>query len=421
VKSLKTLPLLLLALVLPSPASASAAPEYAPGAVIVKFRTGVQAAERRDALRDHGASLERPLPVARTVVARIPASEDVGQAARVLERDPRVVRAEPDVYVHAAAVPNDPLFGTQWSMHNSGQTVQGTAGAVGADIHAPEAWERTTGSPAVKVAVVDGGINFGQPDLQPNIWHNPGESGGGRESNGLDDDGDGFADDWRGWDFVQGDNDPSDNLGHGTHVAGTIAARGDNGIGVAGVAWQASLIPVRVLDNVGAGVCSDLAAGMAYAVRQGARIVNMSLGSHLPCQAERDVIDGAPDVLFVVAALNAGLDVDADPIYPCAYPSANIVCVAATDSSDGLAGFSNYGARSVDLGAPGVSVISSYVKWGPKVSLFTDDIDSPLADRWVTGGSPDTWTRTPFAGARSGGFSLANSQLGDYPANSDNC
>jgi subtilisin family serine protease len=146
----------------------------------------------------------------------------------------------------------------------------------------------------------------------------------------------------------------------------------------------------------------------------------MSLGSHLPCQAERDVIDGAPDVLFVVAALNEGNDVDANPIYPCAYPSANVVCVAATDSGDGLAGFSNYGARSVDLGAPGVSVISTYMKWDGRVSLFSDDLESPLADRWVTGGNPDTWTRTPLVGSRSGAYALSNSQLRDYAANTDN-
>jgi subtilisin family serine protease len=265
-----------------------------------------------------------------------------------------------------------------------------------------QAWERTTGSTDVKVAVLDGGINFDQPDLAPNVWNNPGESGSGRESNGVDDDGNGYVDDWRGWDFVQQDNDPSDNFGHGTHVAGTIAARGDNALGVSGVAWHASLIPVRVLDNTNVGTCTDIAAGLEYAVRAGARIVNMSLGSFLPCQAERDVIDSAPDTLFVAAAMNQGIDVDATPVYPCAYPSPNIICVAATDSRDTLAGFSDYGARSVDLGAPGVSVLSSYVKWDPKVSLFTDGFETPLAGRWVTGGTPDSWVRTPFVSVRSG-------------------
>jgi subtilisin family serine protease len=228
------------------------------------------------------------------------------------------------------------------------------------------------------------------------------------------------VDDWRGWDFVQQDNNPSDNYGHGTHVAGTIASRGDNGLGVSGVAWRASVIPVRVLDNLNSGGCADTAAGMAYAVRAGARIVNLSLGMRLPCQAERDVIEAAPNTLFVVAAMNDGSDVDAAPVYPCAYPSPNVVCVAATDSSDALADFSNYGARSVDLAAPGVSILAPYLKWGPKQSLFTDDFESPLAGRWVTGGSPDTWVRTPFVGSRSGGFSLSNSVLGTYGPYTDN-
>src|SRR5689334_22200931 len=321
------IPLLAAMMTLAAGPARAAQPAYAPGEAIVKFKAGVPASDRADAPRDQDAAVKRDQ--------------------------------------HAAALPNDPYLAEQWGLHNTGQTVNGAAGAAGADIHAPEAWARTTGSPDVKVAVVDSGINFEAPDLAPNIWRNPGESGGGRETNGVDDDGDGYVDDWRGWDFVQQDNLPADNFGHGTHVAGTIAARGDDGTGIAGVAWRASLIPVRVLDNRDVGVCSDIAAGVAYAVRAGARIANLSVGSGAPCRAERDVIDAAPDTLFVVAAMNDGLDVDATPSYPCAYPETNIVCVAATDSRDRLAAFSNYGARSVDLAAPGVSILSPYLKFGP--------------------------------------------------------
>ena len=416
---------LALALIVPSTAAAQAAglaqrPDHVPGEVIVKFKPGVAAPLRSDSIHDGNATVQRSELRAGTVLARIPAGEAVGSAVRRFERDPRVAWAEPDVYRYAGSVPSDPFFGEQWALQNTGQTVDGVAGAAGADIHAVQAWERTTGSPDVKVAVLDSGINFDQPDLAPNIWHNPAETGSGRESNGADDDGNGYVDDWRGWDFVQQDNDPSDNFGHGTHVAGTIAARGDNALGVSGVAWRASLIPVRVLDNTSVGDCADIAAGLEYAVRAGARIVNMSFGSHLPCQAERDVIDSAPNTLFVVAAMNDGIDVDATPIYPCAYPSPNVICVAATDSRDNLAGFSDYGARSVDLAAPGVSILSSYVKWGPKQSLFADDFETPLAGRWVTGGAPDSWVRTPFVSVRSGGFALSNALLGTYQNNTDN-
>jgi subtilisin family serine protease len=412
------------AAVLPATASAelrgSPRAAYIPGELIVKFHPGVAAADRAAVLRGEGANIKRSLPMAGTVVVGLGPGDAVKDAARELERDARVAWAEPNAYRRGGAVPDDSLFDEQWGLHNTGQWVDGAAGAANADIDAPEAWERTTGSPDVKVAVIDSGINFGQPDLAPNIWRNPGESGGGREANGIDDDGNGFVDDWRGWDFVQQDNNPSDNYGHGTHVAGTIASRGNNGLGVTGVAWHASVIPVRVLDNLNSGGCADTAAGMAYSVRAGARIVNLSLGMRLPCQAERDVIDAAPGTLFVVAAMNDGRDVDAEPGYPCSYPSPNIVCVAATDSSDALAGFSNYGEQSVDLAAPGVSILAPYLQWGAKESLFTDDFESPLTGRWVTGGSPNTWVRTPFAGSRSGGFSLSNSVLGSYEPHTDN-
>jgi subtilisin family serine protease len=411
---------LMLAAFLPSTAVADTSPPaYAPGQVIVKFRPGVRATGRTAALRARGATIDRALPMPRTYVAGLVPDAAVEDAARALARDPRIAWAEPNARRTAGSVPNDAFFGEQWSLRNTGQTVDGAAGAAGADIDAPGAWRRTTGSAAVKVAVVDSGINFRQPDLAPNIWRNPGESGGGRETNGVDDDHDGFVDDWRGWDFVQQDNDPADVYGHGTHVAGTIAARGGNGLGVAGVAWHASVIPVRVLDNLAVGYCADIAAGMAYAVRAGARIVNLSVGARMPCQAERDVMDSAPDTLFVAAAMNDGVNVDAAPYYPCAYPSPNVVCVAATDSRDRLAPFSDYGARSVDLAAPGVSILSSYVKWGGKESLFSDDFESPLTGRWVTGGTPDTWQRTPFAPVRGGGFSLASSLLGTSVAGTD--
>jgi subtilisin family serine protease len=396
-------------------------PAYVPGELIVKFKPGVSAAERADLVADRDARLARSLDVPRTALARVPAGGDVERTVRALERDPRVAYAEPNPYRWGGSVPSDEFFDRQWSLDNTGQSVLGETGAPGADIDALGAWEITTGSPDVKVAVVDSGVNLDHPDLAPNIWRNPGESGGGRESNGVDDDGNGFVDDWRGWDFIQGDNEPADNFGHGTHVAGTIASRGNDGLGVSGVAWRASIIPVRVLDNANVGDCGDIADGMAYAVAAGARVVNISIGAYTPCQAERDVIDGAPNTLFVVSAMNDGENVDDVPVYPCSLPSPNVVCVAATDPSDRLADFSNYGARSVDLAAPGVNVLSTWLKWGPADTLYTDGFeDGPIAGSWVTGGSPNTWTRTPLVATHGGSWALSNSSLGSYANNTDN-
>jgi subtilisin family serine protease len=348
---LRALLLSLLVLLMPGVASAD---------VIVKFRPGETTAGR-------------PIRgLARTAVVR-------GHSLAELRRDPRVEWATPNVVRVGASVPNDALYAQQWGLP-----------AIGA----PAAWDLTTGSPDVKVAVVDSGVNFGQPDLAGNLAG--------------------------GWDFVQDDDDPSDTYGHGTRVAGIVAARGNNGLGVTGVAWRTTVIPVRVLDNKLRGTCAETAAGMAYAVRAGARIVNLSFGMDEPCQAEQDVIESAPDTLFVAAAMNRGRDVDAAPTYPCSLPSPNIVCVAATDAADQLASFSNYGARNVDLAAPGVNVLGPTLKWGPVETLFTDSFETPLAGRWVAGGTPNTWDRTPFMPIRTGGFSLSNARLGTYGNNTDN-
>jgi subtilisin family serine protease len=393
---------------------------HVPGELIVKFAPGLESGARARALRGRDARLERTLPVPRAALVRVPGGSDVRSAAAALERDPRVEWAEPNVYRYGDARPDDAFLPELWGLDNGGQAVNGDAGVADADIDAPEAWDRTTGSSGVKVAVLDSGIEFAQPDLAPNVWRNPGETGGGRERNGVDDDGNGYVDDWRGWDFVGRDNDPSDNYGHGTHVAGTIAARGNDGSGVAGVAWSASIIPVRVLDNDNAGTCADLAQGIDYAVRAGARVINASVSSYGSCRLEQEAIERAPDTLVVTTAGNDGEDTDQVGRYPCSLPSPNVVCVAATDQADRLPEWSGYGARSVDLAAPGVNTLSTTVKFGPTEIVYGTDFETPLDPRWSTGGWPNTWQRTGQTWSRSGGYSLSNSALGWYVDGTDN-
>jgi subtilisin family serine protease len=203
--------------------------------------------------------------------------------------------------------------------------------------------------------VIDSGIDYPHPDLAANIWVNPGEAAG----NGLDD-GNGYVDDIHGYDFVSEDGDPLDDYYHGTHVAGTIAAEGDNGIGVTGVAWDARLMAVKVFESEGAGTEFDIIQGIEYAALAGAGITNNSYGYGFS-QGIYDAIQlaGANGQLFVAAAGNDASDNDANPTYPASFDLDNIVSVAATTAADALAPSSNYGAATVDLGAPGADIYST--------------------------------------------------------------
>jgi thermitase len=331
-----------------------------PAAVIVRFERDADAADRRAARGAADVAFEQTLPVAGMQVVRPDAGTSVQEAVARLEQSGSVRYAEPDVERRAFVTPDDEFFTSQWGLHNTGQAIRAVSGTVDADIDAPEAWDLTTGSREVTIAVIDSGVDPAHPDLAPNMWRNGGESGDGREANGVDDDGNGFVDDLRGWDFADGDPAPDDASGHGTHVAGTIAARGGDGVGVAGVSWGSALLPLRVLGADGSGVVSAVIAAYGYAARKQVPIVNVSLGGAGPSLAERDAIRAAPNTLFVVAAGNTGANVDTTGAYPCAYDEPNVVCVAATDQNDALASFSNHGVQTVDLAAPGVNIASAY-------------------------------------------------------------
>ena len=274
--------------------------------------------------------------------------------------------AEQNALLSMAALPSDPAFEQQWALHNEGQDVDRQAGVPDADIDAVEAWDTTTGRSDVTVAVIDTGIDLEHPDLQANLWANPGESGMGRENNAVDDDLNGFVDDFQGWDFGDDDNVPDDLIGplphgHGTHVAGIIGAIGDNATGIAGVSWRVGLIPVRVASPEGQVDVWTLLRAFEYGARAGADVINASISwRRWPSQATSEVIAAASDSLFVFAAGNSGADNDVYPSsYPCSYAAANVVCVANTDNQDQLHRGSNYGRRNVDLAAPGTDIVST--------------------------------------------------------------
>ena len=270
-----------------------------------------------------------------------------------------VATVEPDFAIAPTALPNDPSLGSLWGLRNVGQS----GGVLAADIRAETAWNTTTGSRSVVVAVIDTGVDYRHTDLAANIWTNPREVPG----DGVDNDGNGFVDDVRGFDFANGDGDPMDDNGHGTHVAGTIGALGNNGVGVSGVNWQVSIMPLKFLNASGSGSSSNAIAAINYATRMrrdfGVNIVatNNSWGGAGFSPLLRDAIDagGRAGILFVAAAGNSGANIDVAPQYPAAYPGASVITVAATTRDNTLAGFSNYGLTNVDVAAPGAGIYST--------------------------------------------------------------
>ena len=318
----------------------AAAQDFVPGELIVRFEVSADAADREEALTHRRAALRANLALEDVALVRLQQGDSVRAAAAALERDAGVAWATPNYLYRTLLTPNDPLFDEAWHL---------------AKISAPVAWDTTTGSAAVTVAVVDTGFQQNHGDIAPNLWSNPGEV-----ANGADDDGNGKIDDLHGWNFVSGTASPEDDNGHGTHVGATAGARGDDGFGVPGVAWNAELMPLKAANSAGLLTASAIINAFTYACGEGARIVNGSFGGPTFDSGIKAAIDGCPGALFVVAAGNSSTSNDLAPKYPCSYDSANLICVAATDQADQLASFSNYGAASVDLAAPGVDIVSAF-------------------------------------------------------------
>ncbi|HYO90364.1 MAG TPA: S8 family peptidase, partial [Pyrinomonadaceae bacterium] len=353
--------------------------DFVPGEIMVRFRDEAQArrVERSSmSVRSKGRTIQvnvKEFKGSKLVdglrIARVAASDTL-QAIEELNAHPDVLYAEPNFIRKINRLPNDPSFSQLWGLRNPNEG--------GRDIDAEQAWDTTVGSRGVVVGVIDEGIDINHEDLRDNIWHNPAEVA----NDGVDNDGNGYVDDVNGWDFYHNDKTVFDGTGqypddetdsHGTHVAGTIGATGDNGIGVTGVNWQVSLMSLKILGPGGGSSASAVSAyNYASQMRElwetsggtkGAniRVLNNSYGGYGHSQAELDAIRALGDkgILFVVSAGNESMNNDIVPSYPTNYIAANLISVAATNSSDIKPNFSNSGSATVNVAAPGVGILST--------------------------------------------------------------
>ena len=410
-----------------------AAGGYAPDAVIVQWSPTADHADRVDARGEAEVSFAADLGNREFQLVETQPGQAPAAAVAELEGDPAVAVAERDGYRGLDAIPNDPLFNQLWGLRNEGLGIGGFAGSLpGADVGAITAWNRSIGLPTTVVADIDSGYRLEHPDLANVAWTNTAEASGVA---GVDDDANGVIDDIHGADFIgpngeapTTDGDPTDDDllsgGHGVHTAGTIGAQGNNGIGITGVAQNVRIMPLRVCSRYPAledSRCriSSVVSAINYAAAQGARVANMSLGGNTSFQTEINALAAAKNTLFVISAGNDGSDNDgggATPAghhYPCDYrpqleaspavPGAidNVICVAATDQADQLAGFSDWGPTSVDIAAPGTEVLSTY----PFITYLEDAfaIDN-FAAKWPATGASGGFERTNQAPLTSFGM-----------------
>lgn len=411
------------------PKDAEGRPLYAPDSIIVQFQPGVAEvaslmevtaervhARQRTFLR-HDFSEDGFVGLQ---VVDLPEDLSVSEAVEAYRQDPAVLYAEPNYYCYPDKIPDDLDFPDLWGLRNTGQTIGGQTGTAGADIAAPGAWDITTGSKGVVVAVIDSGVYQKHLDLVDNLWRNPDET-----ADGSDTDGNGYVDDLYGWDFYDGDNDPDDLNGHGTHCAGTIAAAGNNNLGVAGVMWTAKIMPLRFSGPDGAGTIAGAINAVAYAKNNGAHIISNSWGTPSYSESLKQAIDSF-DGVVICSAGNDASNNDAAPRYPGSFNSSNIIAVASTDNRDALSSFSNYGATTVDLAAPGTGIYSTAVYFD-REKRFSDNMAT--LNNWSTSGSwglnttvyrssPASASDNPFGNATTAGdfwlYMKNNVTLGDY-------
>lgn len=327
--------------------------------LLIKLQPGTSESDLIARLPSLNAQIRRRLsrPDHYLIALNKPSIAAFDQLRKALEQSPDLIaHAEPDYIVHhqsTPVLPNDPSFNQQWHLHNTGQN----SGTPDADIDALEAWGVTTGSISVVVAVIDTGMDLTHPDLAPNLWTNPDEI----PDNNLDDDNNGYIDDIHGWNFVTNTASPMDDNGHGTHTAGLVGAAGNNAIGVSGVSPIVKLMPLKFLSASGSGTNSDAIEAIYYATGKGVFVTSNSWGGSGFSELMENAITAAhaAGIGFIAASGNSGISNDLYPDYPASFTSPNLISVAATDNTDALVWFSNFGAQSVHLAAGGLQILST--------------------------------------------------------------
>ncbi|MCM3629075.1 S8 family serine peptidase [Paenibacillus glycanilyticus] len=407
--------------------------------IIVRYKDNANRSEIRSATE---AERFEPLSRLNMEVLDLAPGADAGSVVARLNANPDVLYAEPDIKIRKHATkpkdasrdstsidegqaaksavstvtpfyPSDPLFPSQWGLHNEGQSIEGSYGSYDVDIDAPEAWGYTKGKQETIVAILDTGVDVNHPDLADNVWRNPDEI----PSNGIDDDANGFIDDYYGWNFYQMNNEPYsiyDDDFYGTQIAGILAAK-DNGLGITGVAPGIRFMPLKIMGYDG-GYVSDALNAIDYAERMGVKIVNISWSTETFSHALKDAID-ASDMLFIASAGDDYVNINKDifPEYPAAYDSDNVLSVAGIDMHGG---FRNaYGIKSVDLAAPSDKIITTLPTRDPGIGAEIDNGTYKAIYNEL--GFEGMWTGDPSViGSRQDGFNRALNYLGKQDGSS---
>jgi len=365
-------------------------PEAVPGEYVVRLKPNMISLDAKALAQALGAFVKATIPSQNIVVVRRPVFETTYSAVKTLGQNTLVDLAEPNYIYKTNLVSNDPMMGRLWGLKNSGQKdSSGKVGVAGIDVGAEQAWDIETGSDKMLVAVIDTGVDFNHPDLVANLWTNEAELSGKPD---VDDDNNGVVDDIHGYNAITGKGNAQDDHGHGSHCAGTIGAKGNDGKGVVGVAWNVKIMAVKFLSASGSGTLEDAIKAIDYATKMGAKVMSNSWGGGGFSQTLMDSIKRANEAgaIFIAAAGNDGKNNDSSPSYPANYELPNVISVAAIDNQGAKASFSNYGKHTVHIGAPGVNIYST------TVGAYESWSGTSMATPHVSGVAALVWSHEPL-------------------------